>query len=109
LGNGIKNIFGNNSNIAGTSAATDPYTGQPSGSLSQNTTANNESNAYFDLPAGVSPNGSGGYVDTSGNAVNANGTPIYTGMGSPGYNPDASASTGSWVDAGDGSLVWQPN
>ena len=77
LGNGIKNIFGNNSNIAGTSAATDPYTGQPSGSLSQNTTANNESNAYFDLPAGVSPNGSGGYVDQSGNAVNANGDYIY--------------------------------
>jgi hypothetical protein len=68
------------SNISGTAAAKDPYTGLPSGSLSGNSTADQESNQYFDLPAGVSPDGKGGYVNQYGDAVDANGTfkPDYT-------------------------------
>jgi hypothetical protein len=81
-GSSISNFFKGfgGSNISGTAAAKDPYTGLPSGSLSQDTAANQESNQYFDLPAGVSPDGKGGYVNQYGDAVDANGTfkPDYT-------------------------------
>jgi hypothetical protein len=82
-GSSISNFFKGfgGSNISGTPAANVPYTGQPSGSLSQDTTQNQESNAYFDLPAGVKPDGQGGYVNQYGDAVDANGTfkPNYSG------------------------------
>jgi hypothetical protein len=114
---GISSLFPSlgGSNISGTPAAKDPYTGQPSGSLTTPTAPGNNDAAYFDLPAGISPDGKGGYVNQYGAVTDANGTLIglpeqtYTGAGSLNYNPGDSASTGSWVDAGDGSLVWQPN
>jgi len=73
-GNALSNFFSGGSNISGTSAAKDPYTGLPSGSLSQDTALNQETNSYFDLPAGVRPDGSGGYVNEFGDAVDANGS-----------------------------------
>jgi hypothetical protein len=73
-GRSLSNFFGGGSNISGTPAANDPYTGLPSGSLSQDTALNNETNQYFDLPAGVRPDGSGGYVNEYGSSVDANGT-----------------------------------
>jgi hypothetical protein len=72
ISNYLKGFGG--SNISGTPAANAPYIGQPSGSLSQDTAANQESNQYFDLPAGVRPDGQGGYVNQYGDSVDANGT-----------------------------------
>jgi hypothetical protein len=87
-GNSISNYlkgFGG-SNISGTAAAKDPYTGLPSGSLSQDTAANQESNQYFDLPAGVNPDGKGGYVNNYGDVVDVSGNVISLANGAGGYD-----------------------
>ena len=103
------------SNISGTAAAKDPYTGLPSGSLTGNTTADQESNANFDLPLGISSDGKGGYVNQYGAVTDANGTLIglpeqtYTGAGSIDYNPEGSASTGSWQYDENNDPIWVPN
>jgi hypothetical protein len=82
ISNYIKGIGG--SNISGTAAAKDPYTGLPSGSLTGDSVADQESNQYFDLPAGVRPDGQGGYLNESGEKVDANGT-VFDYYNSPEY------------------------
>jgi hypothetical protein len=88
---GLSSLFGGSSNISGTPAANVPYTGQPSGSLTGNSTADQESNQYFDLPAGVRPDGQGGYLNTSGDKVDANGTFIPTTTG-PSFDVEGSSN-----------------
>jgi hypothetical protein len=58
----------------------------PSGSLSQDTAANQESNQYFDLPAGVNPDGKGGYVNNYGDVVDVSGNVISLANGAGGYD-----------------------
>jgi hypothetical protein len=114
-GRSLSNFFSGGSNISGTSAARDPYTGEPRGSLSGNSAADQESNANFDLPLGVSSDGRGGYVNDYGAAVDVSGNLIglqdsgYNGAGSIDYNPGASASTGSWQYDENNDPVWVPN
>jgi hypothetical protein len=84
ISNYIKGIGG--SNISGTAAAKDPYTGLPSGSLTGDSVADQESNQYFDLPAGVRPDGKGGYVNEYGYTVNANGAVIDIPSDAGGYD-----------------------
>jgi hypothetical protein len=101
-GRSLSNFWSGGSNIAGTPAAKDPYTGLPSGSLSQDTTNNQETNQYFDLPLGVRPDGRGGYVNEYGDAVDANGTfkPDYSGY-DQNYFTDNPSFTGDYTPPPD--------
>ena len=100
----------------GSSGGTNPYTGGTNPGANPGTQTS--SGPSMDTSGTITNNGDGTQTDQTGHVFDSSGnylyttTPngtTYTGMGSPDYNPDASASTGSWVDSGDGSLVWQPN